>query len=302
MNNKFNAHILVIIATFLVAGSFIASKKLSGVIDPISLTLFRFIFAALLLSPIIILKRKLRERIIPSFKRTLVISFFYALYFIGLFKALEYTTAINTGTLFTLVPLITGVLSIFIFKQKMSIFQFFIYIVGMIGTIIVIFNGNISLLLSFSLNYGDTIFLFSIVSMAFYSISTKFLYKEEDEVLVLVFMTLIGGCIWMGLALEIFNIPLEWEKIKGDLLIYMVYLTVAATLFTVYLYQKATITLGPKNVMAYVYLNPAAIALLIFLFEETTINLVTLIGILISSFATIILLNEKRSIGSYDKK
>ena len=43
MSEKFKAHILVIIATFLIAGSFIVSKKLSGIIDPISLTLLRFV-------------------------------------------------------------------------------------------------------------------------------------------------------------------------------------------------------------------------------------------------------------------
>ena len=47
------SHLLVILATFLVAGSFIASQKISGIIDPISITLYRFVFASLLLSPIV---------------------------------------------------------------------------------------------------------------------------------------------------------------------------------------------------------------------------------------------------------
>jgi hypothetical protein len=42
--------------------------------------------------------------------------------------------------------------------------------------------------------------------------------------------------------------------------------------------------------MAYVYLNPVAIAFLLFLLEGTTIGIWVAIGILISSFATIILL------------
>jgi drug/metabolite transporter (DMT)-like permease len=290
MNENIKAHILVIIATFLIAGSFIVSKKLSGIIDPISLTLLRFVFASIVLAPIIFIKQKYRSKVVQTFKRALVISLFYSLYFIGLFKALEYTTALNTGTLFTLVPLLTAVFAIFVFKQKITIFQFIVYLVGIVGTCIVVFKGDFQLFLNLSLNYGDIIFLFAIIAMAFYSISAKHFYKEGDEVLVLTFMTLIGGIIWMGLALVFLDIPLQWEKINDDLFLYMCYLAIAATLFTVYLNQKATIILGPKKVMSYIYINPAAIAILMALFYSQTIGLWIVFGILISSLSTFILL------------
>ncbi|MGB3750944.1 MAG: DMT family transporter [Arcobacteraceae bacterium] len=291
--NTIKSHLLVLLSTFLVAGSFIVSQKISGIIDPISITLYRFVFAAILLSPIILLRKKYRVKIIPTFTRALIISFFYSLYFIGLFKALETTTALNTGTLFTLVPLLTSILAIFILKQKMNFKQFYIYIIGIFGTCIVIFKGNFELFIGFSLNYGDILFLFATVAMALYSISTKYLHREDDELIVLVFMTLIGGCIWMFLSLILFDIPLEWEKIQGTTLNYMIYLVIGATLITVYLYQQAAINIGPKKVMAYVYLNPVAIALLVFLIDGITLSFLEVVGILISSFATFLLLNQK---------
>ncbi|RXJ54167.1 DMT family transporter [Candidatus Marinarcus aquaticus] len=290
MSENFKAHILVIIATFLIAGSFIVSKKLAGIIDPISLTLFRFVFASIVLAPIIFIKQKYRTKVRETFKRALVISLFYSLYFIGLFKALEYTTALNTGTLFTLVPLLTAVLAIFVFKQTITLFQFLVYVVGIIGTCMVVFKGDLQLFLNLSLNYGDVIFLFAIVAMALYSISAKHFYKEGDEVLVLTFMTLIGGIIWMGLALVLFNIPLQWEKINDNLFLDMSYLAIAATLFTVYLNQKATVILGPKKTMAYIYTSPVAVALLMYLFYAQSMSFWVFIGIIISSMATLILL------------
>jgi drug/metabolite transporter (DMT)-like permease len=290
MSQTLKAHFLVLLATFLIGGSFIVSKKLSGIIDPISLTLFRFVFASIVLAPIIFLKQKYRVKIKESFKRTMVISLFYSLYFIGLFKALEFTTALNTGTLFTLVPLLTAIVAIFVFKQSITLPQFLVYIVGIIGTCIVIFKGDLTLFLTLSLNKGDIIFLFALIAMVFYSISARYFYKEGDEILTLTFMTLIGGCVWMGLALAFFDIPLEWYKIQDDLFIYMIYLTIGATLVTVYLYQKATITLGPKKIMAYVYLNPASIALLLLIFGSVSIPMWSIVGIIISFFATVTLL------------
>lgn len=289
MSKNLNAHFIILIATFLVGGSFIVSQKLSGIIDPISITLLRFVIASLLLAPIVLFNQKYRKKVISTFKRAMIISFFYSIYFIGLFKSLEFTTALNTGTIFTLVPLLTAL----VFKQKISFNQYLIYLIGIIGTCMVIFKGNLELFLSLSLNKGDVIFIFSTFCMALYSISAKYFHKQDDELVVLVFMTLVGGIVWMSLALVLFDVPLNWQEISSKEFLYLGYLTVFATLVTSYLYQKATIVLGPKKVMAYVYLNPGAIAILLFVFEFKSINFWMLLGILISSFATLILLKKE---------
>jgi len=293
MTKNIKAHLLVLLATFLIAGSFIASQKLSGVIDPISLTLCRFVFASLILAPFILFNKKYRSRVLTTLPRGMIIGLFYSLYFIGLFKALESTTALNTGTLFTLVPLLTAILSIFFLKQKFYLVQLITYIIGILGTCIVVFKGDLELFLNFQLNQGDIIFLFAIIFMSLYSISTKLLHRKGDELIVLVFTTLLSGIFWMFLSIVIIEIPLEWEKLTGSLIYSMVYLIIGATLITVYLYQQAAINLGPKKVMAYVYLNPVAIAFLLFLFEGKVIGIWVTIGILISSFATIILLSKE---------
>ena len=290
MNTTLNSHILVFTATFLVAGSFIVSQKLSGIIDPISITLLRFVFASLCLAPFVYMKKEFRVKIKTTFKRAMIISFFYSLFFIGLFTSLEYTTALNTGTIFTLVPFLTAFISIFVFKQFISLQQFIVYFIGILGTCVVVFKGEIEMFISLSLNKGDLLFLASIICMALYSVCAKYFHKEDDKLIVLVFLTLVGGSIWMSIALMFLNIPLQWGKIENELLWYMAYLSIAATLVTSFMYQKANVVLGPKKVMSYVYLNPAAIAFLMFAFESVTVNIWMLLGIFISSSATFVLL------------
>ena len=290
MSKELSSHLIVLLATFLVGGSFIVSQKLSGIINPISITLLRFVIASIILAPIIFMNKKYITKIIPTFKRAMIISFFYSLFFIGLFKSLEYTTALNTGTIFTLVPFITAIFAIFIFKQKIDFIQYIVYFIGIIGTSMVVFKGNLELFISLSLNNGDVIFLLAIFSMALYSICMKYFHKEDDELIVLVFMTLFGGVIWMSLSLIIFDIPLNWTKIGSEEFLYIIYLSILATLVTSYLYQRGTIFLGPKKVMAYVYLNPATIIIISYFTIHEEINTFIFIGILISSFATFILL------------
>lgn len=290
MHKETLAHLLVLLNTLLVAGSFIASQKIAGLIHPISLTLFRFILASLLLSPFILFNLTKRQKVQKTLPKAMMISLFYSLYFIAFFKALELTTALNTGTLYTLVPLVTAILCIFFFKERISLFQLIVYFCGILGTITVIFKGELALLLHFSINQGDFIFLSAVLFMAIYSILTKYLHRQDDDVLVLVFMTLVGGSVWMFGALMLMDIPLQWELITGNALFYMLYLVIGATLMTVYLTQKASIIIGPKKVMAYVYISPAMIAFLLYLLGETTLTWDISVGIGISSLATLLLL------------
>ena len=276
------------LATVLVAGSFISSDKLAGVINPFSLTLLRFVLAASLLLPLILINSKWRRSLKSILPRALGISLFYAGFFIGLFESLNYTSTLNTATLFTLVPFVTAIFCLIIFQQKIKHKQLLAYLFGAIGTAWVIFKGDLQTLLSFELNKGDIIFLIGSLSMCCYSVAMKWLYRG-DEMIPLVFATLLGGSIWMTLALIITGQDLEWHKIEGSLYFHMGYLSIAATLVTMYLYQRATVDLGPSKVMAYSYLNPAVLALLIVIIEGASIPLMVIPGILVTAFATLVL-------------
>ncbi|RBQ26778.1 DMT family transporter [Arcobacter sp. CECT 9188] len=293
MSETLKAHILATIATILIAGSFLASQKLANVIDPTSLTLFRFVLALLFLSPVIIFSKTRLKKVFQVLPKALIVSLVYTLYFIGMLKALEDTTVLNTGTIYTLVPLMTAILCIFFFKEKIPLKQLFIYILGIISTCIVVFKADFSLFLSLNLNKGDIVFLIASFSMALYPIFIKLLYSKKDELLVLVFATLLGGIIWMSLTMQILNIPYEWDKIELNHLYSLLYLVIGTTIITLILYQKATLILGAKKMMAYIYLNPAIVAILMFLFEGQIISIGVLFGILLSAFATIIILRQK---------
>lgn len=293
MNERLSAHLYVLLATILISGSFLASQKLANVIDPISLTLYRFVLALIFLSPVIIFSKNRLKNVFKILPKAMVVSLVYTLYFIGMLRALENTTVLNTGAIYTLVPLMTAVLCIFFFKEKIALKQLFIYILGIISTCIVVFQADFTLFLTLSLNKGDIIFLIASLSMSLYPVFIKLLYSKKDELLVLVFATLLGGIIWMSLTMQILNIPYNWNKIELNHFYSLLYLVLATTILTLFLYQKATLILGAKKIMAYIYLNPAFVAIIMFLLEGQTISFGVFLGILLSAFATIIILRQK---------
>lgn len=295
------SHFLVLIATILVAGSFLASAKLAGIINSFSLMLLRFAVASLILAPLVLYKKGWREDILPILPRAMVISLFYSAFFIGLFESLNTTTSLNTGTLFTLVPLITALMSSVLLGDKLNKRQILVYLLGAVGTVWVIFEGNIDSMLTLSLNQGDLIFMLAALSMCCYSISMKLLYRN-DEMIVLVFCTLIGGSFWMALAMVLFDQPLQWNMIKGYSMLYMAYLIIGATLVTVYLYQRTTVVLGPSRVNAYIYLNPILVAVLLLLIDKESISVSVIPGVLLSAVATVILQRSTHEDGLLSEK
>jgi drug/metabolite transporter (DMT)-like permease len=282
------SHLLVLLSTVFVAASFLASEKLAGIIHPVSLTLLRFIISALILLPFVLWKREHRKKVISTFPRASVISLFYSLYFILFFESLKTTTALNTGTLYTLAPFLTALLSMLFFREETSFKRLVVYLIGAAGTCWVIFRGDLQLFLSFSLNRGDLVFLVGIFSMCCYSISMKQLYRK-DNMIVLVFCTLLGGSMWMGLAMVFFQLPLQWHLLKGEHFAYLGYLAVFATLGSSYLLQKTVVVLGPGRVSAYSYLNPAFVALILLLVGGVSIPMAVVPGIVLSTLATVFL-------------
>ena len=158
MNSGFKAHFLVFVATCMVAGSFISSNALANFANPISLTLLRFLVAALFLAPFALYKKERIARIPSTMPRAMIIGLFYSAAFVGFFEALKTTTPLKTGTLLTLLPLITALLAAIVLKSPLNRKHVLVYVVGAIGTLWVIFEGDVNQLTSFSLNNGDLLF------------------------------------------------------------------------------------------------------------------------------------------------
>lgn len=296
-NSKY--HLLSILVTALVAASFLSSEKLSGVINPFSLTLLRFLLAALVLLPFILIKKhriKTAKNVLP---KSLVMSLFFAIFFICMFKSLETTTALNTGTLYTLVPFITAIASIFLFKERMSFQILGIYLIGAVGTCWVVVQGDLQTLMNLNLNKGDFVFLLGCVSMVCFSVSMKVFHRGE-ETIVTVFCTLLGGAFWMMLALIAFRQPLDWLALNSELTLHMLYLALFATLVSTFIIHKTTVVLGPAKVMAYIYLSPVFVAFIMLLLQGKSIPIAVFPGIALSILATVILQVANRN-GSHSQ-
>lgn len=139
---------------------------------PITFTTLRFIIATLVFLPFFIQRREklsLKDNINLS-KNSIFFSINVALYAIGL----QYTTVIMSQIFYTLVPIIVGVLSYFILKEKFTKNKIIGSFLAFAGIIFLLAESiQKQQLLTFGTPLGNLIIFLAVISWSFYIVLSK---------------------------------------------------------------------------------------------------------------------------------
>lgn len=258
-------HGLMLFAVALAAGSFPIGAVVAGELPSTVLIFLRFLVAALLFAPFVILKY---GRKLPSPRRLLGYMFLSipsVVFFCCMFESLKYTSVINTGALYTLVPGITAVYAIFINSERLSGKRAAYLSIGILGAIWIVIRGNLDTLLSFNFNKGDGIFLVGCLFTALQNPLTKRLYKQEP-MSVMTFWLLLSGSILLGaFSFHEFD-EIEWTEMSWKVYPAIVYLALFSTLISFFIRQKVVIEIGATKVSSYGLLAPFFVIIFSLLF------------------------------------
>jgi len=286
-------HFYVFLATFLISGSVIACKLLANSMNPLGLTLLRFIIATIVFAPLVLFSKSKRNQIRRALPRSFFISFFYSMYFVAMFAALADTNVLHVGTLGTLAPLVTALIGIPFFGTRVGWTKLLVYLIAMVGTSIIVFNGSLQTMLHFSMNHGDLIYLIGVLLISLYYTALRGLHGGIDPS-VLAFCTLFCGTFWIAGSMLVLQVPLNISKISTlTEITSLLYVAIFTTCLTAYLFQKGSTLLSSTRVSAYQFTQPILVAIIaIFIFGDVP-SVLGWIGAGISIIATVVLLSMK---------
>ena len=285
--NRAFSHAMMILATLLISTSFPVCQIIAPKLDTGLLTLLRFFLASLIFYPIVYLKYKFKW---PGAKRIFqysLISFCLATFFWSMFEALRYTSALNAGMLYALVPGVSAIFSAILVRERLHRGKILAFVLGIFGSVWVVFRGDINALLSLDYNRGDLIFFGGVFLMSLYTPLVKRFHSGEP-VPVMTFWIILSGTVWLFL----FNQGAVWqvgfEEIEFSVIVGLLYLSVFTTIISFFLLQYATIQIGPTKVASYSYLNPVAVLIVTTLFFGHPVPSITVFpGIIIVLLAVI---------------
>jgi drug/metabolite transporter (DMT)-like permease len=275
-------------STLLIATSFPVGEAISRGLDPAVLTFWRFVFATLGFALIVRLTYGLS---LPN-KRTLAkyaaISLTMAFFFWAMFEALRYTTALNAGTIFVLMPGLSAVYSYLIVGERLNRPKLVALLIGAVGAVWVVFRGDVDRLLALELNRGDLIFLAACSVMALYTPMLKRFHTGEPPAQVTLW-TFALASVWLLLFTNTDLLTVDYAAVEDHVYWGILYLVIVTTIISGYLFQAAILKIGPNKAAAYYYVNPVLVVAIDWVIGKGLPPLKVLPGVAIALAATLVL-------------
>ena len=287
--NELRGHLAMLAFSGLVAGSFALGVKVANDITPAAFTLIRFVIAVSILATVLLIKTEFTKKVFKAPWRFFVLGGCIAIYFVLMFEGLKIASSVSLAAVFTFAPLLSGLFGYILVRQKMSLSIFTALIIGAIGALWVVFEGNFQRLIMLEFGLGEMIFFCGVVFHALYTPLSRKLNRGESP-LGFAFATTLGATILMifyGIG-DVY----QTDLLNLSLMVWLTlfYTALFASALTFFLIQYATLVLPSSKVMAYTYLVPSwALMWELGLGQNISIYNIGL-GILLTIFALVILL------------
>lgn len=274
----------LLVAGFIGGQSSLLLKLALHDFPPLFLTEIRFILAALIFLPFFLKQRiKLSKKEIQSL-------FLHSIFFslnVGIFSiAIQYTTAILSQILYTLVPLVVIVISYKLLREKFTQNKIIGLLIAMLGVGFLISQSvSKSETLTFGTPLGNLLTLAAVLSWSFYMVLSKNLTRKYSPTTTSFFSFLTTVILLLFVVpFEHFIHPLEISKVSVIGLGSVLTLGIFSSALMFFLIQFSIKKTSPFTASFYQYVGPisAAITAIPFLGEKPTH------GLIIGGFLTII--------------
>lgn len=255
---KLLAHLAMLLFAALISGSFSFGGMIAKDVAPAPLMFMRYVVTTITMGVIAFGFARQPFRLPEKPLRFLWLGALLAVYMLTMFMALEYTSPVQTGAVFTLMPLISAVFAFFILGQKTRTGVLASLLIAAAGAIWVIFHGDLDAILRFDVGKGELIFFIGVVSHALY-VPLLRLFDRRDHPLVFGFWLAVGTglCLAVPAAPDLFKVDLSGLTWKFWAI--LAYIGIVTTAVTFQLLQYASMRLPASKVLGYGYLTPTSI-------------------------------------------
>lgn len=250
------AYLSLIIATLAWGGNAVAGKLAVGHVSPMMLTFWRWFFAVAIIFAIS-LPQLIKDW--PVVRKNLPILLFlgvvgYVVFNAALYTAVNYTTAINVTVEQAVIPMLIFVINFALFRMKVSWAQILGFTLTLLGGVLTAVHGDLSALVTLTVNSGDAIMMIAIVAYAIYTVALRWRPKVDWRTLMAV----------PAFFAMIFSLPLAFWEYSSDRLIWpdtegwivVLYTAVFASLIAQVLYIKGVEEIGANRAGLFINLVP----------------------------------------------
>lgn len=284
---------LMLLTIILAASSFPVGAAITNKLSPEIMMFLRFFLAAFLFLPYVLIKNGFS---IPPTKKLLyylILSIPLAVFFWCMFESLRFTSVLNTGALYTIVPAITAICAFLINRELTGKRRSIGLIIGTVGALWIVFRGDFDAFITLKLNYGDYIFLLGCLFLGLYNPLVKRFYSGEPME-IMTFWVLFFGSMLLLIVSGATILEINWSSIGYDVYGGIFYLSLFSTLITFFLLHYCTVRIGATKVAAYGFLTPVFVIIISVLVGIDEFEIIIIPGLVLIIGAMILIQRDKK--------
>lgn len=236
-------------------------------IKPMALSFFRWFFALVFIMPFTMGRIKEDWPVIKENWIFLsVLAFFsVAMYNSMIYLGAQYTTATNISLVIAAMPGMTLLLAWLINKEKTSVLQITGVGISLIGMLMVVSKGSLTILKSLAFNAGDLLIILAIFSWAVYSVLLR---KRQIDLAPMTFLSVL---ITIGVACILPFYLWEYSVYRGfelnlKHLILFVFLGIFPSILSYICWNYGVKITGSATASVFMYLIPVFTSIIAFFF------------------------------------
>lgn len=249
-------YLLLSLASLLWAGNIVLGRYVAGHIPPVTLSTARWIGATIIIFPFALLQLR---RDLPLIRRSLPalvllagtgISTYNALSYF----ALQYTQAVNGLLMQSTAPLLVGLWSFVLYRDRLTPGQVAGILISLCGVVLIISRGDVNTLLHFTLNIGDIWILIALFVYAFYTT----ILRNRPQLGPLSFLTVImaiGSILLVPVALLELSLG-KTLVINRETLSVLIYVIVGPSIIAYLAFNRGVELVGANRAAPFLHLMP----------------------------------------------
>jgi len=284
---------LMLLTIILAASSFPVGAALANKLAPEIMMFLRFFLAAILFLPYVLIKNGFSIPPIKALLHYLILSIPLAVFFWCMFESLRFTSVLNTGALYTVVPAITAICAFFINRELTGRRRSAGLLIGTVGALWIVFRGDFDAFIALNLNYGDFIFLLGCLFLGTYNPLVNRFYRGEPME-IMTFWVLFFGSMLLLIVSGVSILEVNWSRINYSVYAGIFYLSLFSTLITFFLLHYCTVRIGATKVAAYGFLTPVFVIIFSVLVGMDKFEIIIIPGLLLIIGAMLLIQREKK--------
>ncbi len=281
-------HLAALTFAALIAGSFSLGHLAAPYLAPAALNTARFVIATMVMLAVYFAAFRSPPPLPTSIWRYAILGGLMATYLVLMFFALRISTPIATGAVFTLTPIMSAGFGWLFLRQTAGPVVLISLLVAGLGSIWVIFRGDVEAILALRIGAGELIMFVGCAAHAAYAPLVR-KFNRGETVIYFTLFTVVSSMVWVTLAGATEIVATTWLTLPAIVWVAVAYLAIFATATTFFLVQFASVRLPASKVLSYGYLTPAFVILIEGIIGHGWANVSTFAGAAIIAAALLIM-------------